>query len=116
MKKIYYTLRTLCLVFTLMVTGTFVTSRALGDDVPTFSDQAVTDFAKTYAQFVSDYIDAYKAAKAGDTSKISDLQKRAPQLQAQAAQVAGKLKPEESEKFQTFVTTCSQKMLDAMKQ
>ncbi len=74
MKKMYYTLRTLCLVFTLMVTGSFVTSRALGDDVPTFSD-----------------------------------------LQAQAAQVAGKVKPEESSKFQTFVAACSQKMLDAMK-
>lgn len=111
----YYTLRTLCLVFTLMVTGSFVTSRALGDDVPTFSDPDVTNFVKTYSDFVNDYIDAYKAAKAGDNSKITALQAKAPQLQAQAAQVAGKLKPEESSKFQTFVTACSQKMLDAMK-
>jgi hypothetical protein len=115
MKNMYYTLRTLCLVFTLMVTGSFVTSRALGDDVPTFSDQDVTNFVKTYSDFVNDYIDAYKAAKAGDNSKITALQAKAPQLQAQAAQVAGKLKPEESSKFQTFVTACSQKMLDAMK-
>ena len=115
MKKMYYTLRTLCLVFTLMVTGSFVTSRALGDDVPTFSDPDVTNFVKTYSDFVNDYIDAYKAAKAGDNSKITALQAKAPQLQAQAAQVAGKLKPEESSKFQTFVTACSQKMLDAMK-
>lgn len=111
----YYTLRTLCLVFTLMVTGSFVTSRALGDDVPTFSDPDVTNFVKTYSDFVNDYIDAYKAAKAGDNSKITALQTKAPQLQAQAAQVAGKVKPEESSKFQTFVTACSQKMLDAMK-
>jgi hypothetical protein len=115
MKKMYYTLRTLCLVFTLMVTGSFVTSRALGDDVPTFSDPDVTNFVKTYAQFVNDYIGAYKAAKAGDNTKINALQAKAPELQAQAAQVAGKLKPEESPKFQTFVTACSQKMLDAMK-
>jgi hypothetical protein len=115
MKKMYYTLRTLCLVFTLMVTGSFVTSRALGDDVPTFSDPDVTNFVKTYSDFVNDYIDAYKAAKAGDNSKITALQAKAPQLQAEAAQVAGKLKPEESSKFQTFVTACSQKMLDAMK-
>jgi hypothetical protein len=115
MKNMYYTLRTLCLVFTLMVTGSFVTSRALGDDVPTFSDPDVTNFVKTYSDFVNDYIDAYKAAKAGDNSKITALQAKAPQLQAQAAQVAGKLKPEESSKFQTFVTACSQKMLDAMK-
>jgi len=115
MKNMYSTLRTLCLVFTLMVTGSFVTSRALGDDVPTFSDPDVTNFVKTYSDFVNDYIDAYKAAKAGDNSKITALQAKAPQLQAQAAQVAGKLKPEESSKFQTFVTACSQKMLDAMK-
>jgi hypothetical protein len=115
MKNMYYTLRTLCLVFTLMVTGSFVTSRALGDDVPTFSDPDVTNFVKTYSDFVNDYIDAYKAAKAGDNSKITALQAKAPELQAQAAQVAGKLKPEESSKFQTFVTACSQKMLDAMK-
>jgi hypothetical protein len=115
MKKMYYTLRTLCLVFTLMVTGSFVTSRALGDDVPTFSDPDVTNFAKTYSQFVDDYIDAYKAAKAGDNTKITALQAKAPELQAQAAQVSGKVKPEESSKFQTFVTACSQKMLDAMK-
>jgi hypothetical protein len=115
MKKFYYPLRTLCLVFALMVTGSFVASRALGDDVPTFSDPDVTNFAKTYSDFVNDYIDAYKAAKAGDNSKITALQAKAPQLQAQAAQVAGKLKPEESSKFQTFVTACSQKMLDAMK-
>jgi hypothetical protein len=115
MKKMYYTLRTLCLVLTLMVTGSFVTSRALGDDVPTFSDPDVTNFAKTYSDFVNDYIDAYKAAKAGDNSKITALQAKAPQLQAQAAQVAGKVKQEESSKFQTFVAACSQKMLDAMK-
>jgi hypothetical protein len=115
MKKMYYTLRTLCLVFTLMVTGSFVTSRALGDDVPTFSDPDVTNFAKTYSDFVNDYIDAYKAAKAGDNTKITALQAKAPQLQAQAAQVAGKVTPEESSKFQTFVAACSQKMLDAMK-
>ncbi len=85
MKKMYYTLRTLCLVFTLMVTGSFVTSRALGDDVPTFSDPDVTNFAKTYSDFVNDYIDAYKAAKAGDNSKITALQAKAPQLKSATA-------------------------------
>ena len=87
----------------------------MGDDVPTFSDPDVTNFAKTYSQFVDDYVDACKAVKAGDNTKITALQARAPELQAQAAQVAGKLKPEESTKFQTFVTACTQKMVDAMK-
>ena len=116
MKTFNSKLRNFFLIFAVMVTGSLVANRAFGDDVPTFSDPDVTNFAKTYSQFVDDYIDAYKAAKAGDNSKITALQAKAPQLQAQAAQVAGKLKPEESSKFQIFVTACSQKMLDAMKQ
>ena len=115
MYKFYSRLRNLFLIVAVMVTGSLVASRALGDDVPTFSDPDVTNFAKTYSQFVDDYVDAYKAVKAGDNTKITALQARAPQLQAQAAQVAGKLKPEESSKFQTFVTACTQKMVDAMK-
>src|SRR5258708_29414779 len=101
MKKMYYTLRTLCLVFTLMVTGSFVTSRALGDDVPTFSDPDVTNFAKTYSDFVNDYIDAYKAAKAGDNSKITPLQSKAPHLQAQSTLTAVKMKAYDSNTFNT---------------
>lgn len=115
MKTFYSRFQNLFLILAVMVTGSLVANRAFGDDIPTFSDPDVTNFVKTYAQFVDDYVEAYKAVKAGDNTKITALQARAPQLQAQAAQVAGKLKPEESSKFQTFVTACSQKMLDAMK-
>jgi hypothetical protein len=115
MKKFYNTLRNLCLVLALMAVGGFVTSRALGDDIPTFSDQEVNTFVKTYAQFVNDYLDAYQAVKAGDNSKITALQAKLPELQSQAAQVAGKVKPDEAAKFQTFVTGCAQKIVDAMK-
>ena len=115
MKTFYSRFQNLFLILAVMVTGSLVANRAFGDDIPTFSDPDVTNFVKTYSQFVDDYVEAYKAVKAGDNTKITALQARAPQLQAQAAQVAGKLKPEESSKFQTFVTACSQKMLDAMK-
>jgi hypothetical protein len=115
MKKIHYTLRNLCLVLALIAVGSFVTSRALGDDIPTFSEPEVNTFVKSYAQFVSDYLDAYKAMKTGDNSNITALQAKLPELQSEATQVAGKVKPDEATKFQTFVTGCAQKIVDAMK-
>ena len=90
-------------------------ARALADDLPTFSDPDVNSFVKTYAQFVDDYIDALKAAKSGDNSKLGNVQSKAGELQTQATQAAGKLKPDESDKFQKFVATCSQKIVDATK-
>jgi hypothetical protein len=92
-----------------------LTARAFADDVPTFADPDVTTFVKTYAQFVDDYVTALKAAKAGDNSKLADVQTKAGTLQSQATQAAGKLKPDESDKFQKFVAACSQKIVDASK-
>jgi hypothetical protein len=115
MKKFYYTLRNLCLVVAFVAVGSFVASRALGDDIPTFSEPEVNTFVKTYAQFVSDYLDAYKAMKTGDNSKITALQAKLPELQSEATQVAGKVKPDEATKFSTFVSGCAQKIVDAMK-
>ena len=117
MKKLSNTVRNLCLALALIAVGSFVTARALGDDIPTFSDPDVTSFCKSYAQFVDDFIDAYKAAKAGDTSKATALQSKAPELQAKAAQLAssGKLKTDEQSKYLAFVQAYSQKMVDALK-
>ena len=102
------------MILTLVVTGSFMTSRVLADDIPQFSDADVNTFVKTYAQFTSDYVEACNAVKAGDSSKMTALQSKAPELQAQAAQIAGKLKPEEAKKFQDFVTACAQKIVEAM--
>jgi hypothetical protein len=92
-----------------------LSARALADDLPAFSDPDVNSFVKTYAQFVDDYIDALKAAKSGDNSKLANVQTKAGELQTQASQAAGKLKPDESDKFQKFVAACSQKIVDATK-
>jgi hypothetical protein len=53
---------------------------------------------------------AYKAMKAGDRSKIQDLQSKSSELETEAAQVTGKLKPDETDKFNTFVTSCAQRI------
>ena len=71
--------------------------RLFADDIPTFSDPDLNIFVKSYAQFVIDYVDAYKAAKSGDNSKLQALQSRTGELQAQAAEIPGKIKPDEAE-------------------
>ena len=90
--------------------------RALTDDLPTFSDPEVNTFVKSYAQFVDDYVVAYKAMKAGDNSKLQALQAQAPQLQSEAAQLVGKVKPDETDKFKEFITSCLQKIAAVMQQ
>jgi len=90
--------------------------RLFADDIPTFSDPDLNIFVKSYAQFVVDYVDAYKAAKTGDKSKLQALQSRTGELQAQAAEIPGQIKPDEAEKFSTFIDRCSEKISDVTKQ
>jgi hypothetical protein len=91
------------------------TTRVFADDLPTFSDPDVNTFVKSYAQFVDNYIEALKAAKTGDNSKLANVQTKATELQAQATQATGKLKADETETFQKFLTTCTAKITDASK-
>ncbi len=91
-------------------------TRLFADDIPTFNDPDVNAFVKSYAQFVIDYVDAYTAAKTGDNSKLQALQSKSRELQAQAAQIPGKIKPDEAEKFSTFIGRCSEKISDVTKQ
>jgi hypothetical protein len=116
MKALGYSIRNLSVILTLVVVGSFVSSRALGDDIPQFSDPDVTAFVKSYAQFTTDYVEACKAVKAGDNSKMTALQSKAPEIQSQAAQMAGKVKADEASKFQAFVAACAQKIVDARKE
>ena len=94
----------------------FIAGRVLADDLPSFSEPEVNTFVKSYAQFVDDYIEAYKAAKSGDASKMQELQAKSPELQAQAAQLAGKIKPDETDKYKAFITSCMQKIVAAARQ
>ena len=91
-------------------------TRLFADDVPTFSDADVTTFVKSYGQFVTEYVDAYKAAKAGDNSKLQALEAKSQELQRQVAQIIGKIKPDEAEKFSTFIDQCSEKISAVTKQ
>ena len=87
-----------------------LTGRILADEIPTFTEPEVNTFVKSYAQFADDYVVASKAIKAGDGSKIQELQSKSTELQAEAIKMMGKLKPEESDKFSTFITGCAQRI------
>jgi ubiquinone biosynthesis protein UbiJ len=93
-----------------------LTARLFADDIPTFSDADVTAFVKSYGQFVTEYVDAYKAAKAGDNSRLQTLEAKSQELQRQVAQIIGKIKPDEAEKFSAFVGQCAQRISDVAKQ
>lgn len=84
-----------------------LTVHAFADELPTFADPAVTTFVKTYAQFVDSYVDA---AKTGDTSKLATVQAKEAELQQQFTQAIGKLRPEEGEKFQPFLSRYKEKI------
>ena len=84
--------------------------RVLAEEIPTFSAPEVNTFVKSYSDFADEYVAAYKAMKAGDSSKIQELQSKSGELETQAAQVTGKVKPDETDKFNAFVTSCAQKI------
>ena len=106
-------LKTGCTLFFVVIAfGT----RLFADDIPAFTDPDVNSFVKSYAQFVTDYVDAYTAAKTGDNSKLQDLEPKSRELQVQAAQIAGKIKPDEAEKFSAFIGRCSEKISAVTKQ
>jgi hypothetical protein len=84
--------------------------RVLAEEIPTFSTPEVNTFVKSYSDFADEYVAAYKAMKAGDSSKIQELQSKSSELETEAAQVTGKLKPNETDKFNTFVTSCARRI------
>lgn len=87
------------------------------DELPKFSDAEVNQFVSQYADFVTKYIQAYQAAKAGNPAAFDQLKTQVQQLQDQVAKVAEKLKakPEEAQRFEQFIADYTEKMIDASK-
>ncbi len=99
---------------------------AHADDTPSFSDPAVTQFAKDYNDFVSQYVafmkDYMAAANANDAAKLQaiaakaqDFQTKGTDLQTKAAAIQGKVKPEEAQKFADYMEACVKRMTDGLK-
>lgn len=87
------------------------------DELPKFSDKEVNDFVGHYAKLVEDYTKAYKAAKDGNPSAFEQLKTQVKQLQDEVDKVAEKLrsKPDEVPRYEQFIATYTQKMIDATK-
>jgi hypothetical protein len=99
------------------LTLAFFTFPTKADELPKFSDAEVNQFVSQYADFVTKYIQAYQAAKAGNSSAFDQLKTQVKQLQDEVAKVAEKLKakPEEAQRYEQFVANYTQKMIDATK-
>ena len=100
--------------FLTLALSTFATK---ADELPKFSDAEVNQFVSQYADFVTKYIQAYQAAKAGNPSAFDQLKTQVKQLQDEVATVADKLKakPEEAQRYEQFVANYTEKMIDATK-
>ena len=96
------------------------------DDVPSFSDPAVTAFAKDYSTFVDQYAALMKdymgAVKANDTAKMQasaakmqEFQTKVTDLQTKGAALQGKVKPDETQKFSDYMQACVKRLTDSMK-
>ena len=87
------------------------------DELPKFSDAEVNQFVSQYADLVTKYIQAYQAAKAGNPSAFDQLKTQVKQLQDEVANVAEKLKtkPEEAQRYEQFIASYTEKMIDATK-
>jgi hypothetical protein len=90
---------------------------AQADELPKFSEAKVNEFVSQYADFVNNYIEAYKAAKTGNPAAFNQLKTQVKQLQDEVAEVAEKLqsKPEEVQRYEQFITTYTEKMIDGTK-
>ena len=100
--------------FLTLALSTFPTK---ADELPKFSDAEVNQFVSQYADFVTKYIQAYQAAKAGNPSAFDQLKTLVKQLQDEVAKVAEKLrsKPEEAQRYEQFIADYTEKMVDATK-
>lgn len=87
------------------------------EELPKFSDAEVNQFVSQYADLVTKYIQAYQAAKAGNPSAFEQLKTQVKQLQDEVDKVAEKLrsKPDEVLRYEQFIATYTQKMIDATK-
>jgi gas vesicle protein len=87
------------------------------DELPKFSDAEVNQFVSQYADLVTKYIQAYQAAKAGNLSQFTQVKTQVKQLQDQVTKVAEKLrsKPDETQRYEQFITDYTEKMIDATK-
>jgi hypothetical protein len=102
------------IVLALFTAGALVKS-TLGDEIPRFIDPQVNAFVDAYIQFVNDYVEVCQETRHGNATKLAPLQVRASELQARAAEMPSKLKPEEVGHYQVFIWTYNRKMFDALK-
>ena len=106
----FHSARRAALGFELRVFLVAVAIPARADDPPKFSAPEVNDFIKKF----NDLVDAYvKAVKAKDEGQMKELDAKSKELDTLSSTVEAKIKPEEMEAFGKYMTTQTQKLMDA---
>lgn len=76
-----------------------------GVKIPTFSNEAVTENLKSYAQYAKDYI-----AADGNVAKITAMASKGATLLAKGKELASKLDTKELSKYESVLTAIQAKM------
>jgi uncharacterized protein (DUF3084 family) len=115
--KLSISIRCGILLIASILTSALSTLPTKADELPKFSDAEVNQFVSQYADLVTKYIQAYQAAKAGNAAAFDQLKIQVQQLQEEVAKVAEKLKakPEEAQRYEQFIASYTEKMIDASK-
>ena len=84
--------------------------------LPIFSNAEVNAFIKKYEQFASDYLNAIKAMNSGDDTKIQSMADRSADMLDTIPKMAALLKPDEKQKYETYLNGWKEKLEAATKQ
>lgn len=79
-----------------------------GVKIPEFSNEAVTENLKSYAQYAKDYIDAK-----GNLAKITAMAPKGAELLKKGKELASKLDTKELSKYESVLTAIQSKMAPA---
>jgi len=85
----------------------------IGDiEVPNFSDAALNDYAKSYAEYVGKYKDAYAKMKTGDASAFTALSQEGTDLAKKAGELKSGISDADAAKFQEYITKVTKQLTD----
>jgi len=81
---------------------------------PATGNSELDQYMKDYDAFVNEYVEAAKAAKAGDAAKLQALATKAQEFAAKSQAITGKVTAEEAQKLQQYVLKQAERLQKAM--
>jgi len=114
MKKLIISILTVAVAFGFTACDKSARSSADAPKAPASGNSALDSYMKEFEAFVTEYVDAAKAAKAGDAAKLQALASKVQEFAAKSQDLAGKITAEEAQKLQEFAVKQAERMQKAM--